>query len=584
MLARGYYCPHVAARRRSVALRCEGVDSESPTIIVTPSPSLTRTAQLARLGQRRFDVLVIGGGITGAGIARDAARRGLDVALVERDDFASGTSSRSSRLVHGGVRYLEYGHLRLVFESCHERRVLLRIAPHLVRPLAFTWPVYEGARIPRWKLRAGLLLYDLLALFRNVAPHRGLTAEGIAHEEPMLACEGLRGGARYFDAATDDARLTLATMLDAAVSGATVLNHAEVTALREADGRVCGVTVRDRLGGRTLDINASCVVNATGPWTDVVRRMEDPAAPPAILGSKGVHIAVPASRVGNRGAVTLLASDGRVMFVLPAGLCTIIGTTETETHEAPDHVRAARADVDYLIASANRAFPAAALTSDDVIAAWAGIRPLAAKAHAGDASSASREHLIETGRSGVITVTGGKLTTFRVIARDVVDAAFRALGRQLPRGGTDRIPLAGGDVRDLEAEMAAARAAPAPTTLRRGSSTRTAARGIKFGRASRTILRLRIASSAVSPMSRPRSRTPWTPSLPARSPTCSSVAYTSPSRRATMASRWRRGLRRSWRRDWAGPTVASRRRSPNMPRSWIRPSLSHPKWRGPPFI
>ncbi len=459
MLARGYYCPHVAARRRSVALRCEGVDSESPTIIVTPSPSLTRTAQLARLGQRRFDVLVIGGGITGAGIARDAARRGLDVALVERDDFASGTSSRSSRLVHGGVRYLEYGHLRLVFESCHERRVLLRIAPHLVRPLAFTWPVYEGARIPRWKLRAGLLLYDLLALFRNVAPHRGLTAEGIAHEEPMLACEGLRGGARYFDAATDDARLTLATMLDAAVSGATVLNHAEVTALREADGRVCGVTVRDRLGGRTLDINASCVVNATGPWTDVVRRMEDPAAPPAILGSKGVHIAVPASRVGNRGAVTLLASDGRVMFVLPAGLCTIIGTTETETHEAPDHVRAARADVDYLIASANRAFPAAALTSDDVIAAWAGIRPLAAKAHAGDASSASREHLIETGRSGVITVTGGKLTTFRVIARDVVDAAFRALGRQLPRGGTDRIPLAGGDVRDLEAEMAAARAA-----------------------------------------------------------------------------------------------------------------------------
>jgi glycerol-3-phosphate dehydrogenase len=426
---------------------------------VTPTPALTRTAQIARLGQRRFDVLVIGGGITGAGIARDAARRGLDVALVERDDFASGTSSRSSRLVHGGVRYLEYGHLRLVFESSHERRVLLRLAPHLVRPLQFTWPVYEGARIPLWKLRAGLLLYDLLALFRNVAPHHGLSAAGIAEAEPMLSRTALTGGAQYFDAATDDTRLTLATLLDAAVSGATVLNHAEVTALRLDAGRACGVTVTDRLGGQALDVSASCVVNATGPWTDGVRRMEDETATPAVLGSKGVHIAVPASRVGNRGAVTLLASDGRVMFVLPAGTCTIIGTTETETHETPDQVRATRADVEYLLASANRAFPAASLTGDDVIAAWAGIRPLAAMAHSGDANSASREHLIATGPRGVITVTGGKLTTYRVVARDVVDATFRALGRRAPRDRSDAFPLAGGDVRDLPAELAAARAA-----------------------------------------------------------------------------------------------------------------------------
>ena len=426
---------------------------------MTPSPALTRTAQLLRLGQRRFDVLVIGGGITGAGIAREAARRGLDVALVERDDFASGTSSRSSRLVHGGVRYLEHGHLRLVFEACHERRALLAMAPHLVRPLRFTWPVYEGARIPRWKLRAGLLLYDLLALFRNVAPHRGLSAKDIEDAEPLLARQGLTGGAQYFDASTDDARLTLATILDAAVSGATVLNHADVIALRWDGDRVRGVTVHDRLGGRTLEISASCVVNATGPWTDVVRRMEDPSAAPAVLGSKGVHIAVPASRVGNRGAITLLAPDGRVMFVLPAGPCTVIGTTETETHETPDVVRASRADVDYLLASANRAFPDAQLTNDDVIAAWAGIRPLAARAYAGDANSASREHLIEIGSGGVITVTGGKLTTFRVIARDVVVEIFRALSRRLSRARTDGAPLAGGDVQDLAAEIAAARAA-----------------------------------------------------------------------------------------------------------------------------
>lgn len=430
-----------------------------PPFTVTPTPSLTRTAQIVRLGQRRFDVLVVGGGITGAGIARDAARRGLDAALVERDDFASGTSSRSSRLVHGGVRYLEHGHLRLVFESSHERRVLLQLAPHLVHPLRFTWPVYEGSRIPLWKLRAGLALYDLLALFRNVAPHHGLSADGVTEAEPLLARDGLRGGAQYFDAATDDARLTLATLLDAAVSGATVLNHADVTGLRFASGRVHGATVIDKLAGRALDISASCVVNATGPWTDGLRQMEDPAAEPAVLGSKGVHIAVPAARVGNRGAVTLLANDGRVMFVLPAGPCTIIGTTETPTNEPPGEVRAARADVDYLLASANRAFPQAALTAEDVIAAWAGIRPLASLGHGGDANSASREHLVETGAAGMITVTGGKLTTYRVIARDVVDVAFRALGRRPPRVRTDLIALAGGDIRDLDAEIAAARAA-----------------------------------------------------------------------------------------------------------------------------
>ena len=426
---------------------------------MTPTPTLTRTAQIARLSQRRFDLLVIGGGITGAGIARDAARRGLDVALVERDDFASGTSSRSSRLVHGGVRYLEHGHLRLVFESQRERRVLLRIAPHLVRPLRFTWPVYSGARIPAWKLRAGLWLYDLLALFRNVAPHRGLDAAGIADAEPRLARDELTGGAQYFDAATDDARLTLATLLDAAVAGATVLNHAGVTALTFDNGCVRGASVHETLGGRAIQISATCVVNATGPWTDGVRQMEDPHAAPAMLGSKGAHIAVRRDRVGNIGAVTLLAPDGRVMFVLPAGPCALIGTTETATAESPDRVRASRSDIAYLLDSANRAFPDAKLTTDDVIAAWAGIRPLAATGHTGDFNSASREHAIVTGPRGVITVTGGKLTTYRVIATDVINAVFRVLGRTSPRVRTDLIPLAGGDVRDLAAEEAAARAA-----------------------------------------------------------------------------------------------------------------------------
>src|SRR5688572_14418514 len=197
----------------------------------TPPALDSRTRAFVVLGSHAFDVVVIGGGINGAAIARDAALRGLSVALLERDDFASGTSSRSSRLVHGGVRYLEHGHLRLVFESSAERRRLLRLAPHLVRPLRFVWPVYRGARVPRWKLAAGLTLYDLLALFRNVAPHRLLGAEGVIAEEPALTRDALVGGAAYYDAATDDARLTLANALGAAEAGATVLNHAEVGAL-----------------------------------------------------------------------------------------------------------------------------------------------------------------------------------------------------------------------------------------------------------------------------------------------------------------------------------------------------------------
>ncbi len=203
----------------------------------TPPPPPSRPERLRALGSEAFDVLIIGGGVTGTGAARDAALRGLRVALVEREDFASGTSSRSSRLIHGGVRYLEHGHLGLVFESSIERMRLLRLAPHLVRPLAFTWPVYKGARIPRWKLNAGLMLYDALALFRNVKGHRGLNARQALEAEPGLLPEGLKGGARYYDAATDDARLTFANALGASEAGAVILNHASVSRLDHRGGQ-----------------------------------------------------------------------------------------------------------------------------------------------------------------------------------------------------------------------------------------------------------------------------------------------------------------------------------------------------------
>jgi glycerol-3-phosphate dehydrogenase len=391
----------------------------------------SRADALRSLADTPFDLVVIGGGITGAGIARDAAMRGLRTALVERDDFGSGTSSRSSRLIHGGVRYLEHGHFHLVFEASRERRTLLRIAPHLVRPLRFTWPVYQGARVPGWKLGAGLLLYDALALWRNVARHRRLTVSDVLAREPGLVPHGLTGGAEYYDAATDDSRLTLATALSAADAGATVVNHADVRAVTRDDaGRAAGVRVRDTLTGQEVSASAAVVINATGPWGDAVRRLADGDAPAAVRGSKGVHVAIPAARVGNRGAVTLLSViDARVMFVLPAGEHTIVGTTDTETAAGPDEVRASATDIAYLLESTNALFPGARLTPADVVSAWAGIRPLIASRHAMDPNSASREHEIARGPSGVFTVSGGKLTTYRAMASEVVDLAEGVLGR-----------------------------------------------------------------------------------------------------------------------------------------------------------
>lgn len=418
----------------------------------------SRAASWAHLHDGPFDLLVVGGGITGAGVARDAALRGLKVALVEADDWASGTSSRSSRLVHGGVRYLEHGHLHLVFEASRERGTLLQIAPHLVRPLRFTWPVYRGARIPRWKLRAGLLAYDALSLFRNVGSHAGASRRAILQREPALRQDGLLGGATYWDAATDDVRLTLANVLAAADSGAATLNHAPVIGfLHDGTGRVRGARIADTVTGQVVEVPARVVVNATGPWSDTTRQLDDGVAHDAVLGSKGVHIAVPHRRVPVRDALTLLHPvDGRVFFILPSPVHTIIGTTETPAERGPHDVRATRADVQYLLQAANHFCPSAALTMADVVSAWAGIRPLVA--HAGTtANDASREHHIGTSASGLVSVTGGKLTTYRAMATEIVDTVERALGRRVTPSMTGDAALPGAPDGDIEAEHIAAR-------------------------------------------------------------------------------------------------------------------------------
>ena len=410
------------------------------------APSEQRAQTIRTLDETAFDVLVIGGGITGAGIARDAALRGLRTALLEQDDFASGTSNRSSRLVHGGVRYLEHGHLHLVFESSRERRTLLRIAPHLVRPLEFVWPVYRGARVSRAWLRLGLTLYDALALFRNVGRHHPLTVSAVRAREPLLKDADLLGGAVYWDASTDDARLTLVNVLAAREAGAVVLNHAPVVALDRGEDRQLaeGASAVDTLTGERFSVRARLIVNATGPWTDGIQHLEGLKHGSSIVGSKGVHIALPRARVGNQGAITMLhPTDGRVMFTLPAGALTIIGTTETPADAGPSMVRANRDDVRYLLEGVRAYFPHAALGVGDVVSAWAGIRPLAASHARGTPQAASREHSISVGPSGVVSVTGGKLTTYRAMAEEVVDVVVRRLGGRGRRCTTAQLHLPG---------------------------------------------------------------------------------------------------------------------------------------------
>ena len=335
--------------------------------------------------------------------------RGLKVALVERDDFASGTSGRSSRLVHGGIRYLEHGQLNLVYESIRERQTLLRIAPHLVRPLAFTWPIYRGARVGRMRLSAGLLAYYLMAGGRS-RRHSNLNPRETLEREPSLESTGLTGGAVYYDASTDDARLTIANALAARQGGAIVASHTLATGILRSREKAVGATVSHRYSGETDEVRSRVIVNATGVWDNGFLFNE---AGRRDRGSKGAHISVPRERIGNRNALTLISPiNGRVMFCLPAGTQTIVGTTDNWTDESPESVHASVADVEYLLRSANSYFPQAELTRADIVSAWAGIRPLAS-APEGNPSAASREHSIVTDNSGVIHITGGKLTTYR---------------------------------------------------------------------------------------------------------------------------------------------------------------------------
>jgi glycerol-3-phosphate dehydrogenase len=403
----------------------------------------TRHEMWEKLGGT-VDVLVVGGGITGAGIARDAARRGLSVALVEMRDLAFGTSSRSSKLVHGGLRYLEMGELSLVFEAVSERRILMDIAPHIVNPLGFLFPVFKTSRRSRWFINAGMWVYDGLSLFRSPKLHKNLDAAGVAHEEPSLTQEGLTGAPLYYDCSTDDARLTLETALDAAKAGATIATWAKVVSFTKDDnGRVKGAVVEDAFGGGLKQITARTVVNATGPWTDKILAMSRPSTSHLLRPTKGVHIVVDAAKLPlNNAVVCLHPKDGRLLFAIPWGDRTYIGTTDTDYTGDPADVAASGADVRYLIDACAAYFPKNPLGPRDVISTWAGLRPLIApqESPGGVSESAvSREHSILVGQDGLITIAGGKLTTYRRMAAEVVDTAVKLLrlSNQLPKSVTD---------------------------------------------------------------------------------------------------------------------------------------------------
>jgi glycerol-3-phosphate dehydrogenase len=401
-----------------------------------------RAAALRRLGSETFDVVVVGGGSTGAGSALDAASRGLSVALVEARDFAAGTSSRSSKLIHGGLRYLEQLEVDLVREALRERSLLLNvIAPHLVRPVSFMYPlkhrVWERAYVG-----AGLLLYDQLGGHQGLHRHRHLGKRKALRVAPALNPRSLVGAVQYDDCQVDDARHTLALARTAAHLGAAVANSASVIGFLREGGRVTGVRVRDHVRGDQLEVRARVVINATGVWTDDLQHMLGERGKFHVTASKGIHIVVPRDRL-QLDTGLILRTEKSVLFVIPWGRHWLIGTTDTEWKLDKSHPAASRADIDYVLEHLNAALEQP-LGRDDVQGVFAGLRPLLS-GESDTTSRLSREHSVAVPVPGLVAVAGGKYTTYRVMAADAVDVAARSLDATVPPSATAVTPLVGAD-------------------------------------------------------------------------------------------------------------------------------------------
>jgi glycerol-3-phosphate dehydrogenase len=432
-----------------------------------------------------LDVVVVGGGITGCGAARDAALRGLKVALIEKGDLASGTSSRSSRLVHGGLRYLEHFKVGLVHESVSERWRLMRLAPHLVWPVPFLYPGYADSRPGLATIAAGTLLYSALSALRTPGPRRRHDAAQTLREEPCLRPSGLKGAVEYYDCGTHDARLTLENALDAAALGAELFPYAEAVAFGSG-GENIEIGVEDRILGTAWTLRTRAVIVAAGPWTDRVLARAVPGTLRWLRLTKGIHIVFPADRLPVRHAVVMAApSDGRMVFTVPYGDVAFVGTTDTDCPDPEAGLTAERKDVAYLLATANSYFPDLGLSAADVVSTWSGVRPLVSPQLPGEPvdssrpSDVSREEQYAVLGSRFVVVAGGKLTTYRIMAARAVDRAARIVERSggpaAARSATAERPLPGGtgmsDVRGCAESLIAAYPGLPPEWLRHLAST-----------------------------------------------------------------------------------------------------------------
>lgn len=405
-----------------------------------------RVEALQRMAAQELDVVVVGGGVVGAGIALDAVTRGLDVGLVEARDFASGTSSRSSKLIHGGLRYLEQLNFELVREALRERALLLqRIAPHLVRPVPFLFPMtHYGWERPY--VGAGVALYDTLGIAsgvtRGVPGHRHLSRSRALRLAPALKKTAFTGAVQYWDAQVDDARYVMTMLRTAATYGAHIAQRAQVVGFLREGERVTGVRVRDLETGEELEVRARQVVNATGVWTDDIQELVGGRGQIHVRASKGIHLVVPRDRIHSLTGI-ILRTEKSVLFVIPWGRHWIIGTTDTEWTLDKSHPAASRTDIDYLLDHVN-AVLSVPLTRDDVEGVYAGLRPLLS-GESDETSKLSREHVVAHPVPGLVMVAGGKYTTYRVMAEDAVNAVAHGLDQRVPRSCTDRVPLVGAE-------------------------------------------------------------------------------------------------------------------------------------------
>ncbi|MCM3173908.1 glycerol-3-phosphate dehydrogenase/oxidase [Paenibacillus sp. MER 99-2] len=401
------------------------------------------------MANAHFDILVIGGGITGAGIALDAASRGLKTAVVEMQDFAAGTSSRSTKLVHGGLRYLKQFEVKMVAEVGRERAVVYENGPHVTTPEPMLLPIYTAGTFGRFSTSLGLMVYDRLAGVKYSERRKMLNAGATADMEPLLGKEGLLGSGLYVEYRTDDARLTIEVMKEAVRFGAQAVNYVKADGFIKENGQIIGIQATDQIHGHSYQLRASKVINASGPWVDELRKADGSREGKTLQMTKGIHLVFDGSRFPLRQAVYFDTPDGRMVFAVPRDGKTYVGTTDTVYTDDPAHPLISESDRDYVIHAINGMFPQMNIRAEDVESGWAGVRPLIHE-EGKDPSEISRKDEVWVSPSGLITIAGGKLTGYRKMAEMVVDLAARQLeketGRSVKACLTKKMPISGGNV------------------------------------------------------------------------------------------------------------------------------------------